>query len=198
MASRERVREGQGGGLVGDLEAIAKGRLGKDVAQKRVKSKMESYVEFLQSACFGIEWRGSVLLDKQGMLESLEAVVGRGSGVSYCVGAQYVGGVANYICVVRTRRKNRVRVRRPRRRLVAGHVVGPGVEKDTGNFGFRMCFPVESTDAAMNAFVGKVARLCDTLDEVWTYNEELLMDERDMSFLRPGRRKNKSEMEENG
>jgi hypothetical protein len=182
-----REREGHDGGLVRDLEQIAKTRLGKDVVKKRAASKMERRVEFLQSGCFAVEWRGSLLLDKEVMLESLEAVVGRGSGVSYCVGAQYVEGSAHYLAVVRTRRKDRVRVKKPRRRLVAGHVVGRGVEEDTGDFGFAMCFPGEHTDAALNDFVGKVARLCDTFDQVWTRNEDQLMDERDMSFLRPGR-----------
>ena len=161
--------------------------LGKEIKYSSGESKLFRDSRYFQARCFAVELRGSNLLEKEEVLERLEAIVGRKDDVAYCVGAQVCGQLANYRIVVRTGGKGRVRLRNVREKFVRGHAVGSALEKDCGNFGFALLVPADGAEKVLNDFVLRVVELCDMMDCVYLKNEESLFRVQDKSYSRPGR-----------
>ena len=134
----------------------------------------------MQSTCFAVEWRGSVLLDKQVFIRKLLLLVG--GDASFVMGCEIRRSRADYTVVVRM--KKRVRWREWRRKLMFGHA-SDGEEE--GLF-MRVRVPLVGTDQGINAFIGQMKRRCEVYEETSRYKEGNLIRVRDMSFDRPGRR----------
>jgi hypothetical protein len=129
----------------------------------------------LQTRCFSVEWRSSLLLDKDEFVRRMRALIGSGETVSYCVGAEVRRMRADYMIVVRT--GDRVRIRDPRDRFLSGHGYEEGLNDgavEPGIF-FRIRVPAKGTDEGINAFVKHMKLKCEEFDEVTVVNETKLI-----------------------
>lgn len=140
---------------VGAVSTEAKVRTWKDLGGER-----------LQSRCFLVEWKGSVLLDREDFLRKLFAAVGvDGADVSFVMGREVRATRADYCLVLRL--KSRMRWRDWRKKLMFGH----GGDVDESGLVMRVRVPCKGTDEGVIEFVEDMKRRCELYDEVCRWNE---------------------------
>jgi hypothetical protein len=128
----------------------------------------------LQCRCFAVEWRSSMLLDKDEFVRRMFGVVG--GDASFVLGADIRESRADYFVVVRV--GDRVALRDWRKKLMFGHGEHAGEE---GLF-MRVCVPrLSRTDKGINAFVQDMLRKCDGYSETCRYKEAQLIREQSRS-----------------
>jgi hypothetical protein len=135
----------------------------------------------LQSACFAVEWRASILLDKEEFLRRLFLLVGE--KVSFILGCEIRESRADYTLLVRMQK--RVRWKSWKKLLMFGHAS----KDEEEDLFMRVRVPLSGTDKDVIAFVKQMTRRCDAFENTSKYREEGLVRRRDMSFARPGRRR---------
>lgn len=117
----------------------------------------------LQSRCFAVEWRSSMLVDKKEFVRRLLSVVG--GEASFVLGTERRTSRADYFLIVRL--FNRMRWRDWREALMFGH----GDCRDEEGLFMRVRVPRRKTDEAMNLFAKEMVRRCETYDETCRYKE---------------------------
>ena len=135
----------------------------------------------LQSRCFAVDWRSSVLLDRRAFIRGLFRVVG--GDASFVLGSEIRRTRAEYSVVVRM--KSRVRWRSWRKELMFGHAA----HSDEEGLFVRVRVPLRATDEGINAFIGQMKRRCEVFEQTSKYNEADLIRVQDKSYARPGRKK---------
>jgi len=128
----------------------------------------------LQSRCFAVEWRGTILLDRKEFVRRLLRVVGN---VPFVLGTEKRKSRADYLVVVRL--EGRARLRDWRKALLFGH---DGEGEEEGLF-MRVRVPRRATDAGINAFVQEMLQKCESYCEVSRYRSA----EMSRTQARPGR-----------
>lgn len=139
----------------------------------------------LQSRCFAVEWRGSAVVDRAVVLRGVFATLG--SRVSFVLGADARAARADYLLVVRLRRRDR------RRdvvgRLMLGHGFGAdGSTCEEGVFN-RVMVPVGSGERSEEQFVTEMLRRCSLYASRSSFKEQGLFQRQDKTYKRPGRQK---------
>lgn len=150
--------------------AEQKARVGKDYSGAR-----------FQSRCFAVEWRGSVLLDKEVFLRELRDAVG--GDASFMLEIEGRKSRVDYFAVVRV--DERMRCRDWRKKLMFGH--GGDVEGE-GPF-MRVQVPRRGSEEGTRDFVLQMVRKCDTYPDVFRYRQAEMMREHSKAYPRPGRKK---------
>lgn len=120
----------------------------------------------LQSRCFAVEWRGSMLTDKEEFVRRLLSVVG--GEASFVLGTERRTSRADYFVIVRL--SGRVRWRDYREVLMFGH----GDCGDEEGLFMRVRIPRRKTDESLNAFAKEMVMKCGTYDETCRYKEAQL------------------------
>lgn len=150
--------------------------------------------------CFAVEWRGSVLLDKEKFLRGLyRAIEGEAGEAGEAIEASFIVGMeirklkADYFAVVR--RREPVRWRDWRRELMFGHGVegGEGEGEEQGLY-VRVLVPTQSSAEGHGAFVAEMIGRCDsTYPDTYRYREAEMTREHNKSYARPGRKRKAGE-----
>jgi len=120
----------------------------------------------LQSRCFAVEWRSSMLIDKDDFVRRLLGVVG--GEASFVLGTERRTSRADYFLIVRLFK--RMRWRDWRESLMFGH----GDCGDEEGLFMRVRVPRRKTDEAMNLFVKEMVTKCEMYDETCRYKEAQL------------------------
>ena len=143
--------------------------------------------------CFAVEWRGSVLLDKEkfldGLFRAVEGEAGEAVEASFIVGMEIRKLKADYFAVIR--RKEPVRWRDWRRELMFGHGVegGEGEGEEQGLY-MRVLVPGQSSAEGHGAFVAEMIGRCDsTYPDTYRYREAEMTREHNKGYARPGRKR---------
>ncbi len=134
-----------------------------------------------QSCCFAVEWRDSVLVDKEKFIDDLFGIVG--GDASFVLGTEVRQTRADYLVVVRI--TGRVRWRDWRKALMFGHA-GDGEEE---GLYMRVRVPRRGNDDGIKAFAVEMKRKCETYNDVSRYHESRLVRVQDKGYKRPGRSK---------
>jgi len=133
----------------------------------------------LQSRCFAVEWRGSVLLDRKDFVRRLFRVVG--GDASFVLGVDKRTSRADYMVVVRV--NSRFRKKDWRKILMFGH--GNCHEEEGLYMRVRVPRRAKSEDGG-NTFVREMLRKCETYCLTCQYKQEGLIREQGRGQSRSG------------
>jgi hypothetical protein len=136
-----------------------------------------------QQSCFAVEWRGSVLLDRQEFVRHLFGVIG--GDASFVLGVEARQTRADYRVVVRLNAEDRVRWRDWRKMLIFGH----GGEGEREGSLMRVQVPRGATDEGRRKFVLEMTRRCELYTNICRYQDAGMGKLQDKGYARPGRKK---------
>ena len=141
----------------------------------------------LQARCFAVEWRGSVLLDKEEFVRRLFGVIG--GEACFVLGVEIRKFRADYMVVVRS--ESLFRWRDWRTKLMFGH----GGEAEGEGLFMKVRVPLRSSAEGTKAFVQEMIGKCGTYEHMCRYKEEIIFREHDKGYARPGRKRRAVEIE---
>lgn len=138
----------------------------------------------LQARCFAVEWRGSVLLDREEFVRQLFDVLGEDGGeASFVVGMEVRESRADYMAVVRL--KDQTSWRDWRKALGFAH--GGGAEGE-GLF-VRVRVPLRGSAEGTQSFITDMAARCEVYEDRYRYREAEMTREHSKAYARPGRKR---------
>lgn len=140
------------------------------VEQEKERTWKDHTEGVLQSRCFAVEWRASVLLDKKEFVRRLFHVVG--GRASFVLGMETRTSRADYFVVVRM--SSQFRKKGWRKVLMFGH----GDHGDEEGLYMRVRVPEKrQTDDGINAFIRDMLLKCEAYGQTCRYRESGLIRE---------------------
>ncbi|KAG4431220.1 hypothetical protein IFR05_013293 [Cadophora sp. M221] len=165
---------------VASVRAMAQSKTGDVPTEAYSGIEMHTDCSYLQTHCFGLEWIGSQIVDRDAFVNRLEALIGDDDETSYCVGTREEQHGMRYVAVVRTCKSFCLR---SARNVFVSYEACNGNMNETYKFGFRIILPKKADELSLNGFVARTLRLMTQCTQYTVRNGEFLLRHKSNAVL---------------